>query len=242
MVTYVLRIKGFTPDTLPLSRLGEYLSALSELVGPEAPAHFDRVTKGSAKLKVKILEDAAPSIEVRVRFASVAEPNSEPRRAYERIQSLLRDDQTSAEFRPEKGAVILAFPGAKNAPPKRTASVRECGELNGRIIRLGGKDDTIPVGLLQSDGTVINCTATVELARQLKQYLLEPVDVVLSGVGRWTRTAEGPWEVSDFKISACDTLQYDGFDEALEKVRMHGSGWDAERDIDAVLHHVRYGD
>lgn len=242
MVTYLLRIKGFTPETLPLGRLGEYLSALAELVGPDAPVHFDKVTKGSAKLKVKVEEEAAPHIEARVRLAPVSEPNSEPRRGYERIQGLLRDDQTSAEFRPDKGATVLIFPGGKRQAAPRLASVREYGELNGRIIRVGGKDDTIPVGLQQPDGTVISCTATVDLARQLKQYLLEPLDVVLTGIGRWTRTQDGHWEVSDFKISACSPLDYDGFDDALAKVRANGSGWDSEADVDAALHRIRYGD
>lgn len=241
MVTYLLRIKGFSPDTLPLARLGEYLFALAELVGPDAPVHFDKVTKGSAQLKLKADESCSTAVETRVRLAPVSEPGSDVRRAYERIQGMLRADQTSAEFRPEKGAVILKFPGGKAAQPPRTATVREYGELNGRIIRLGGKDDTIPVGLQQSDGTVISCTASVEQARQLKSYLLEPIDVLLTGVGRWTRTIEGRWEVTDFKISDCTPLQYDGFDDALAKVRKGGSGWDAEADVDAALHRIRYG-
>lgn len=241
MVTYVLRIKDFSPETLPIGRLGEYLSALAELVGPDAPVHFDKVTKGSAKLKMKADESCVASVENRVRLAPVSDPGSDARRAYERIQGMLRADQTSAEFRPEKGAVILKFPGGKAARPLRMATVREYGELNGRIIRLGGKDDTIPVGLQQSDGTVISCTATVDQARKLKSYLLEPIDVLLTGVGRWTRTLEGRWEVSDFKISDCSPLLYDGFDDALAKVRSGGSGWDAEADIDAALHRIRYG-
>lgn len=242
MVTYLLRIKGFSPESLPLGRLGEYLSALAKLVGADAPVHFDKVTKGSAKLKMKIPEGSAHEVETRVRLAPVSEPGSEGRRAYEQIQELLRADQTSAEFRPEKGGVILQFPGGEKVSSRHLASVREYGELNGRIIRLGGKDDTIPVGLQQAGGVVINCSATVEQARLLKPYLLEPIDVLLTGVGRWMRTAEGQWEVCDFKISACSPLKYDGFDEALAKVRAGGSGWDAEEDIDAALHRIRYGD
>lgn len=242
MVTYVLRIKGFTPESLPIGRLGEYLSVLAKLVGTDAPVHFDKVTKGSAKLKMKVPEEAAHAVETRIRLAPVSDIGSEGRRAYDQMQSMLKTDQTSAEFRPEKGDVILLFPGVERPKPQRLASVREYGELHGRIIRLGGRDDTVPVGLQQADGEVINCTASVDQARSLKPYLLEPVDVLVTGVGRWMRTAEGRWEVSDFKISACTPLKYDDFDEALARVREGGSGWDVEEDIDAALHRIRYGD
>ncbi|WP_157302174.1 hypothetical protein [Thauera phenylacetica] len=242
MVTYLLRIKGFSPDTLPLSRLGEYLCALAELVGPDAPVHFDKVTKGSALLKMKAPDDQAPAIESRVRLAPAADPGTEGRRGYDRLQQLLGEDQTSAEFRADKGAVILQFPGVRRLKPARTASVREYSELHGRIIRLGGRDSTVPVGLQLSDGAVVNCTATLEQARQLKSYLLEPIDVLLTGVGRWTRDESGQWEVADFKISDCTPMQYGEFDAEFAKVRSGGSGWDAEDDLEAALHRIRYGD
>jgi hypothetical protein len=242
MVTYLLRIKGFSPETLPLGRLGEYLAALAELLGPDAPVHFDKVTKGSAKLRMKVMEDSAHQVETRVRLAPAADPENEGRRGYERIQRLLCEDKTSAEFRPEKGAVILQFPGGRSAPSARTASIREYGELLGRIIRVGGKDATVPIGLQVPDGSIVNCTATVDQARLLKSYLLEPTDVLLTGVGRWTRDESGQWDVSEFKISDCTPVRYEGFDTALAEVRKGGSGWDSEEDFDAALHRIRYGD
>lgn len=120
-------------------------------------------------------------------------------------------------------------------------TVCERGEFHGRITLLAMGDLAIHVGLQKADGSVINCTATVEQARGLKPYLLEPIDVLVTGVGRWARTDEGHWDVSDFRISDFSPLQYDGLDEALAKVRSGGSGWDSEPDIDAALHRIRYG-
>lgn len=241
MANYLLRIKGFSPESLPLNRLGEYLLALADLVG-DAPVHFDKVTKGSAKLKLKIEDSATSIVESRVRLAPSSAPGSTPRNAYDRLQKLLREDQTSAEFRPEKGAVILQFPGARTARSAQSVTVRDQGELHGRIIRLGGKDTTVPVGLQTPEGHVIPCTATVEQARELKAYLLEPIDVVLCGVGRWSRTEDGVWEVADFKINTFAPFRLDDFDAALAKVKRGGSGWDSEPDLDAALHRIRYGE
>ena len=241
MATYILRIRGFSPETLPLGRLGEYLSAFAELLGPEAPVYFDKVTNGSAKLKMRVDDSASEQVETRVRMSPTYDQGRGERRGYDRIQHLLREDKTSAEFRPEKGAVILQFPGGKLTPVARTASVREYGELLGRIIRVGGKDSTIPVGLQVPDGAIVSCTASIEQARLLKSYLLEPTDVLLTGVGRWSRNESGQWDVSEFKISGCTPVRFEGFDAALAEVRKTGSGWDSEVDFDAALNKIRYG-
>jgi hypothetical protein len=42
-VEYVFRIDAFTPDTLPMARLAEYLSALAKLLGHQEHTHFVRV-------------------------------------------------------------------------------------------------------------------------------------------------------------------------------------------------------
>lgn len=45
-----LVIDAFTPDTLPMARLAEYLREFASLLGNEANVHFDRVQKSSAAL------------------------------------------------------------------------------------------------------------------------------------------------------------------------------------------------
>ena len=49
-VEYVLRIDAFTPDTMPMARLAEYLGALARLLGHAEHTHFVRLEEGSAKL------------------------------------------------------------------------------------------------------------------------------------------------------------------------------------------------
>jgi len=240
MATFSLRIKGFTPENLPLSRMAEYVSALAELIGDDVQASFERVTKGSAQLKINIRDDDAEIAVNKIRLASSADEGSSARRGYEKIQSLLASDKTSAEFRPHKGAVILNFPGApKNV--LRLATLKETGEINGRIIKVGGRDETIPISIRIPDGSVVSCTANVEMARKLKRYLLEPIDVILFGEGKWQRTESGAWEIIDFRILDVSEIDFANFDAELEKVRSAGSGWDDVDDVDAELERLRYG-
>lgn len=240
MATYALRIKGFTPQSLPLGRLGEYVCALADLIGDDVGVSFERVTKGSAQLKVWIDDNDAPVVVNRVRLAPSADEGSSLRRGYDKIQSLLAADKTSAEFKPPKGAVILKFPGGpKNA--LRVAIVKEYGEISGRIIKLGGRDETIPVALRTPDGEVINGTANIEMALRLKPYLLEPIDVILTGMGRWKRKDSGEWEAIEFKINDFSVMDFDGLENELERTRAAGSGWDDVQDVEQELSRIRYG-
>jgi hypothetical protein len=43
---YTFRIDVFTPETMPMARLAEYLAELSKLVGHSQSTHFDRVAPG----------------------------------------------------------------------------------------------------------------------------------------------------------------------------------------------------
>lgn len=240
MATYSLRIKGFSPQTLPLSRLGDYVSALADLIGEDVQVSFERVTKGSAQLNVLIDDNDVDVAVNRIRLAPSAEEGSLYRRGYEKIQSLLSADKTSAEFKPKNGATILKFPGApKNS--LRVSIIKDSGEINGRIIKVGGRDETIPVSLRTPDGDIVNCTANVEMARKLKQYLLEPIDVILIGVGKWKRSEIGKWEAIDFRISEFSVINFDNIENEIDRVRMAGSGWDNTQDVAQELSRLRYG-
>jgi hypothetical protein len=232
MLTYAFRIRGQTPETLTIKRLGEYLIALSALFGPETPLRFERVIKGSAKLKFRAEEADAGMVEHQAHRAAMDEG---ARKYYLKLDDMLREDKASAEFRQEKKGELplLKLPGiAANAT--LFPMVREPCEIHGRIIRIGGRDDTISVGLQTPSGKVVACTASLEMARKLKVWLLEQVDVLLSGLGKWTRDTNGQWITVEFLVDAVEPMNTEGLDEALRAVREGGSGWDAEADPEAA--------
>ena len=57
---YRFRIDGFTPDTLPMARLAEYIADLAVIFGEKELVHFVGIEKGSAILIQKIDAVAAP--------------------------------------------------------------------------------------------------------------------------------------------------------------------------------------
>lgn len=64
---YTSKIDAFTPDSLPMARLAEYLAALADLIGHKASTHFVRLERGSTKLVHKVEATDAPKVERRLR-------------------------------------------------------------------------------------------------------------------------------------------------------------------------------
>ena len=61
------RIDAFTPDTLPMERLAEYMTDLARMLGEPASVHFVRLDPGSTVLIQRIDEEAEPKVRHRVR-------------------------------------------------------------------------------------------------------------------------------------------------------------------------------
>ncbi|MDR0564233.1 MAG: hypothetical protein LBG78_04775 [Azoarcus sp.] len=233
MNTYTFRIIGKTPDTLPVKRLAEYLSALSALFGDGVPIYFDRVTKGSAKLKFRV---EAGVIENSLKST----PD-----VVDKINNMLYEDNSKAVFRQEKKGAkpLLSFIG-NAANHEFVFTVREAGEFTGRIVRIGGLDETIPVSLVTPEGETIHCTAKHDMAKRLKEYLLEPLDVTLFGQGKWERIG-GKWKVREFRIDSAELFNpksCEEFDEGLRRIREKGSGWDILSDPKAAWLEMRYAE
>ena len=47
-------LEGFTPATIPMTRLAEYMQQLGKLLGSEAAVHFVRVEDGSVAMVSKV--------------------------------------------------------------------------------------------------------------------------------------------------------------------------------------------
>jgi hypothetical protein len=66
---FALRIRGVTPQRLPMTRLAEYLKQFAELHGSERDVHFAGIVKGSAVLRAAVEIEA--HIEVSKRLLGV---------------------------------------------------------------------------------------------------------------------------------------------------------------------------
>ena len=64
------KIDVFTPDTLPMERLAEYMLQFAMLLGETERVHFVDVSRGSAVLRARVEDVAVPKVERRLTDAS----------------------------------------------------------------------------------------------------------------------------------------------------------------------------
>ncbi len=229
-------IDGYTPDTLPIGRLAEYLKQFSALVGTDADVHFEKVGKGSAALISKAREEIVPEVRGRIVGARQGTAAPEAVRADAAIRNLLYQDKTTGRIK-EGRAKILDFP--KPDMPQY-GPVAEEGSLEGVIIRIGGRDETIHIHI--EDGEkYYKCVTTRAKAKELRNFLFD-VPVRVFGRGKWTRTYTGTWELSEFRITDHEPLNSDEIQQVLDRMRqVHGSGWDKINDPLGELNKIRKG-
>jgi hypothetical protein len=235
---YEFKIDAFTPDSLPMARLAEYLTELSKLLGHQEHVHFRKVKKGSAVLQAAVEYPERPKVAVRLSMVRKNEAPDEAIEAQQELNRMLQADNAVGYLRQPGVGVILEFPGRKT-PISETVAVVEQGELDGQVIRIGGRDNTIPVWLRSSDRTIYRCTATENIAKELiKHYLGEVLRVV--GIGKWRRTNDEGWALESFQIKGWQELSPMELGETIATLRaVEGSNWNQLEDPLAEWKKVR---
>lgn len=209
---YVFRIDVFTPDTLPMGRLAEYLAALAKMIGHMEHTHFVRVDPGSAQLVHKVDAVDAPKVEARLNNVRLGTASKDALKARKELDDMLANDNavgTLSEV--ETGNVVLPFEGRNRPKPIIFPAFREDTAIQGQIVSIGGRDSTAHAILQDGDVVHVNLSMTREIARQLAPLLYGPV-VRLHGNGRFERHTDGVWKMLDFKVD-----RYEKLDESLAK-------------------------
>lgn len=220
---YRLKIEAYTPDTMPMERLAEYLAQLALMLGESSSVHFVKLEASSTSIVHKIQREAIPK--VRHRTASVRRGIG-PRdavRAYNKINRMLVADNGTAVWKDEKTqAEIIVFPGRQEVEERYTG-VKRHGTIDGEIIRVGGPRKLIPVILKSDEREITGCWADRITAKALGGYLFEPVR--LFGVGRWNRNDDGMWSLDIFRIASFKRLRDVPLSDALDELRAISTEW-----------------
>lgn len=209
-------IDAFTPATIPMARLAEYMTELATMLGEPASVHFVKLKRGSTGIVHKVQSEAVPKVRERAQAVRRGDAPRDALRACENVNKMLRDDNGTGALKESDDAIIIPFPGIKSAEEKY-AAIRERGTIDGEIIRVGGPHKWVPV-LIETDGEAFSgCWADRVIAKQLAQKLFEPVR--LHGTGKWDRTAEGKWVLKEFVIERFDPLSAEPLSDALGRIR-----------------------
>jgi hypothetical protein len=233
---------SFTPETLPMERLADYIAAFAKLLGEQANVHFRSIEPGSAVLVAAI--DRPAQVKVRERVVAVRDGDgpSDARKAFADLDEMLRKDNATGALRDGAADVVIQFPGRNRPEPLVYGPFRQGGTIDGQLIRVGGKDETVPVHL--RDGAIIHTglVCTPETARRIAPHLYGPT-LRLHGTGTWFRTGAGAWELRSFRINDFEVLDDAPLLEvvgALRKVK--GSDWGTVPDPVRALFAERHGD
>ncbi len=232
---YRFVIDACDPDTLPMSDLAEYMADLARLLGSEEQVHFVRLEAGSTVLVQQVERQAAPEVKRRIHELAAPTAPEDAIRAFAALNRRLAKDGATGSLLEGVDTEIIRFPGREHSPGLTFGAFNQLGVLDGVLIRIGGRDDTVPVHL--HDGETIHvCNATRDMARDLAAYLYGPV-LRVHGEGRWERTVDGIWLMKRFSISKFGELDDAPLSEIVERLRgVEGSGW---QDIDDPLAEVR---
>lgn len=238
---YTFHIDVFTPETLPMARLAEYLGALANLVGSQAETHFSKVTEGSANLHWRIEEPAVPKVERRLQSVGTADIAKDVALAFKAVDDLLAEDNATAELISPTGVVVVPFPGRTRPKPLAFPAFSEAGSIEGEIVRIGGKDATAHMTLQDNQVVYSNISLRRELARELAGHLYGP-KVRLFGSGRWERSPEGAWRLLSFVVDRHEVLDDAPLEAVIADIRALGSGLTSDPNVYDELLALRIGE
>jgi hypothetical protein len=232
----------YTPETLPMARLGEYVSALASLLGEQRNVHFLGIEAGSAVLVATVDPPAEPKVRDRMALVHEGRGPSDVQKIFADLDEMLRKDNATGTLSDGAGGVVLPFPGRNRPKPLLYGPVREDGTIDGQLIRVGGRDETVPVHL--RDGAVIHTglVCTPEIARRIASYLYGPT-LRVHGAGTWIRTGAGAWELQRFRITDFEVLDDAPLLTVVGALRqVKGSDWGELPDPLRSLLAERHGD
>ncbi len=235
---YRFVIDAYSPDTLPMSRLAEYMADLAQLLGRAQQVHFVRLEPGSTVLVQNVEREAEPEVRQRLRTVGCDDTPADVASAFKALNRHLANDNAVGSLQESGGAEVVRFPGREQPQPLTFGAFNEPGVLDGVLIRIGGRDDTVPVHL--QDGDMVHvCNATRDMARQLALHLYGSV-LRVRGEGRWERDADGNWSMKRFNISGFEELDDAPLGEIVGRLRaVEGSRWSDIDDPPAELQRLR---
>jgi hypothetical protein len=238
-----LYIQGVNIDNLSLEDIGEYVSDFAELLGRDVEPKYHSITRGSMKIRALVPFDREIDVKTRGFLLRTGDAPEDAVRARERISRRLgRNHAKRATLLDSAQSKVIEIPVEKPASPAPSVpGLTRAGSLQGKIIRIGGKQDLVSIEIQDVDGMVYLCRATRDKARKLAREMFDPV-VRVHGSGRWYRTDEGVWRVEDFQIADFEVLEDDSFSQAIAALRALPSDWKNLDDPHSALEKLRNGE
>ena len=237
---YRFEIDAFSPATIPMARLAEYLSDLAIMLGSPSNVHLMRVEKGSTVPVVLVDFEAEPKVRDRIKLVKNREAPTDAQDAAKRIDRNLLLDNAKATIVDPVGAKVFRFPGRENAVRQEFGPINQPGNFQGVPIKIGGENDPVPVHL--DDGTEKHIVQVKRvLAKEIAKFLFT-TPLRLEGIGRWIRHKDGEWEMLYFNATSYAVLEEGGtLTHDIMALRRIPGEWKKLDDPLGELERIRHG-
>ena len=197
------------------------MADFAALLGRENAVHFAGLDKGSTKLAARVECEDVPKVKTRLHDIRQGNPPKDAVKIFAQIDNRLANDNAIGcifvEGEEGPAAQLLSFPGRDRPKAPRYGPFTQEGTLDGLLISVGGKDDTISLRLQNGETTYANCETNRTIARELGKHLFEPIRI--HGTGRWMREADGTWTLVRFRVHRFDVLEKDSLRDAVTALR-----------------------
>jgi hypothetical protein len=219
-------IPGYTPETIPLARLMEYLKELIAVLGDPKDVHLAAINPGSVSPILHISPREALSVRDRVQRFRCGKGSARQRSAAGKIANMLRQDApglAKTVVLSSQNMVLFEIASAP-ATPEALTGISQPTTLTGQLTRIGGLSETASLELLDSAGeTFRGIKAPRQLAKGLAKLLWEPVR--LTGTGNWTRSADGKWQLDRLDVQSFDVPNNQSLSTVIEHLRSAEVDW-----------------
>ncbi len=238
-----LHIEGVNIDNLPLEDIGAYLEDFASLLGEDVQPRYHSIKRNGLILKAKIPASREIDVKTRGFLLRTGGAPEDAVRARERISMRLGIHHAKKAALLDSASVkIVEIPIDKPAVPAPIIpGLIKAASLQGKVIRIGGRQDPVSVEIQDVDGFVYLCKATRDVAKRLAHEMFDPT-IRVHGTGRWIRQPDGVWRVEDFLIGPhFEILEDDTLVEALNELRRIPSDWKNLDDASAEVERIRNG-
>lgn len=241
--SYMLRLDGMKPSTIPMERLGLYLQEFAALVGSENLPIFNGLKDASVGIKALVPDTRSHHVQARLVQART-DPTSRPGRHAAKIHDMVdADGLRGAEIRDREDNVIFLFP-RRAMETAATPSITQSAPVDGVVTGMVGADDTMHLHLRDwADRDIKIIVRDVEMARDLLAHFRKGI-VRVTADGVWKRTDMG-WipENNRCTAKAFEVLQEDPVDVIMERfAAVPGNGWKTMKDPMGFLKELRGSD
>ncbi len=222
--SYTLYIKAYTPETIPMARLAQYMQNLATMLGHDAAVHFDTLRPGSTQLVTRVDHEEVPKVATHLAQVKRGDGGPEATKAQAEVDRLLADDNATGSIYRDDHTEIIAFPGVTRPKPTTFGPFNQEGSLDGILISVSGADQTVHLQLQNGEIKYTGIETNRETARRIARHMYEPVRIF--GIGRWLFDQEGSWTLKKFRVESYNVLATDDLKDAIDQMReMEGSDW-----------------